>query len=292
MDLDQIRCFLSVAELQSFSAAARRHFITQPAVSQRLKALETSLGARLVERRGRRITLTEAGRLFQRRGLEALAALERGAGEVGETLGLQRGRLSIGAIDAAGVHLLPGPLKTFHRRWPGVEVDVQVAPSGTLLDLLQAGRLDLAVVVLPVTRTGLNVRHLEDEDLVLVLPPGQPATRAARALETFPLIAYPRGSVTRGLIDRELAGRGLTPRVAMELGYPEAIRGLVEAGLGAAILPERVVARGRTGLTRVAGFRLRRGLGLVHRAGEDPSGAARAFAGLLKPRRPGRPRPV
>lgn len=282
MDLDQIRCFLTLAELGSFSAAARRHFITQPAVSQRLKALEARLGARLIERRSRRITLTEAGRLFHRRCEEALASLERGAGEVGELAGLQRGRLSIGAIDAAGIHLLPRPLKTFHRRWPGVEIDVQIAPSGTLLDLLEAGRLDLAIVVLPVSRRGLEAGPLEDEELVLALPPRTPACRVATALRRWPLIAYPRGSVTRGLIDRALAERRLVPRITMELGYPEAIRGLVEAGLGVAVLPARVAAGGRTPLARASGFRLRRGLGLVHRAGEAPVGAARAFASLLR----------
>lgn len=293
MDLDQIRCFLSLAELGSFSAAARRHFITQPAVSQRLKALEGRLGARLVERSGRRITLTEAGRLFHRRCEEALASLERGAGEVGELAGLRRGRLSIGAIDAAGIHLLPRPLKTFHRRWPGVEIDVQIAPSGALLDLLEAGRLDLAIVVLPVSRRGLAAEPLEDEDLVMALPPRSPARRVATVLRRLPLIAYPRGSVTRGLIDRALTERGLVPRITMELGYPEAIRGLVEAGLGAAVLPERVAAAGRAPLARASGFRIRRRLGLVRRAGEEPGGAARAFAALLGPgRSTTRPRPV
>jgi DNA-binding transcriptional LysR family regulator len=102
----------------------------------------------------------------------------------------------------------------------------------------------------------------------------------AAVLARHPLIAYPRGSVTRGLIDTALADRGLEPRIAMELSHPEAIRGLVEAGLGAAVLPERVVARGDR-LIKSPAFTVRRRLGLVRRGTEEPSAAARAFREVI-----------
>jgi DNA-binding transcriptional LysR family regulator len=290
MDFDQLRCFLSVAELGSFSAAARRHFVTQPAISLRMKALEEAVGARLLERSGRSIRLTPAGRLFEPRCRDILRSLERGLADVGELSGLVRGRLAVGAIDAAGIDLLPGLLKRFHEAWPGIELVVRVEPSGPLATALLDGTLDLAIVTLPLDRPGLVVQPLEEETLRLVAPPDRGARNAAALFRTEPLIAYPRGSVTRGLIDEALNGRGLRVRIAMELSHPEAIRGLVTAGLGAAVLPERVIARGGQSLPIVPGLVVRRGLGLVRRGGEEPSAAARAFLDLAgRPVAPARP---
>jgi DNA-binding transcriptional LysR family regulator len=293
MDIDTLRCFLSVAELGSFTAAARRHFITQPAVSLRLKALEAEVGARLVERSGGRARLTAAGRLFEARASEALRQLDRGAVEVGDLLGLKRGRLAVGAIDAAGIDLLPGPLKAFHERWPEVELVVRVEPSGPLVEALAAGTLDWAIVTLPLDRPGFVVETIEEERLVLVSPAEASSRSAgpAAVLARHPLIAYPRGSVTRGLIDAALAAKGLSAPIAMELSHPEAIRGLVEAGLGAAVLPERVVARGGP-LLQSPAFTVRRRLGLVRRGAEKPSAAAQAFRDVIiggaRPRPPKR----
>lgn len=290
MDVDQLRCFLSVVELGSFSAAAARHFVTQPAISLRVKALEREVGARLLERSGRTVRLTPAGRLFEPRCRDILRTLDRGLADVGELSGLLRGRLAVGAIDAAGIDLLPGLLKRFHEAWPAIELVVRVEPSGPLAAALLDGTLDLAIVTMPVDRPGLAVQPLEEETLRLVAPPGRPARSAALLLRAEPLIAYPRGSVTRSLIDEALARRGLAPRIAMELSHPEAIRGLVTAGLGAAVLPERVIARGGQSLPIVPGLVVRRGLGLVRRGGEEPSAAARAFLDLAgRPVAPARP---
>lgn len=282
MDIEQLRGFLSVAELGSFSAAAARHFVTQPAISFRMKALEEAVGARLLERTRGGVRLTPAGRLFEPRCREILRSLERGIAEVGELSGLLRGRLAVGAIDAAGIDLLPGLLRRFHEAWPAIELIVRVEPSGPLAAALLDGTLDLAIVTLPVERPELSVQPLEEETLRLVAPPDRGARSAATLFRQEPLIAYPRGSVTRGLIDEALDRRGLVPRIAMELSHPEAIRGLVEAGLGAAVLPERVIVRGGAKLPRVPGFVVRRRLGLVRRSGEEPSAAARAFLELAR----------
>ncbi|MDZ4806277.1 MAG: LysR family transcriptional regulator [Candidatus Eisenbacteria bacterium] len=284
MDFETLRCFLSVAELQSFTAAARRHFITQPAVSLRMRSLEEGVGARLIDRAGRRVQLTPAGRLFQARAEEALRQFDRGLAEVGDLLGLKRGRLVLGAIDAAGIDLLPAPLKKFHGQWPNIELVVRVESSGPLVEALVAGELDFAIVTLPVDHSGLIVEMLEEERLILIGPPDVPVrvrSSPARLFCAMPLIAYPRGSVTRGLIDAALERRHLAPRVAMELSHPEAIRGLVEAGLGAAVLPLRVVDRGGP-LTRVPGLSITRRLGLVRRASEEPSPAALAFREIVR----------
>lgn len=282
MDLEQLRCFISMAELGSLSAAARRHFITQPAVSQRLKALESEVGERLLIRRGGQARLTPAGEIFQRRAREALQAVEHGLAEIGQLAGLERGRLALGAIDAAGIYLLPPLLKRFHAAHPAIELTLRVEPSAPLVAALRAGELDAAVVTLPLPGAALESLPLESEPLVLVRPPGGPAGETPRRLFLrLPLIAYPRGSVTRGLIDAELARRGFAPATAMELSHPEAMARLVEAGLGAAILPRRVLMPGTGHVEEVAGFTLARRLGLVMRPGEAHSPALTAFRALL-----------
>ncbi len=281
MDIEQIRCFLSVAELGSFSAAAERHFISQPAVSFRIKTLEERVGEKLIERGGGRVRLTTAGSLFRVRCEEALTALERGMAEVADLSGLKRGRLVVGAIDAAGIDLLPPILKSYHERYPGVELLIRVEPSGTLVEALAAGKMDCAVITLPAPRGDLDVVPLIEETLVLLAPPGETATTASGVFAKYPLIAYPRGSVTRGLIDRALKARGLAPRTPMELAHPEAILRMVEAGLGAAVLPERFPERSGARVTEIRSFRVRRRLGLVVRRGETPSEAARVFRDLV-----------
>jgi DNA-binding transcriptional LysR family regulator len=280
MEVVQLRCFLSVAELQSFSGAARRHFVTQPAVSLRIRSLEQAVGEILIERSGARVRLTPAGEVFRERCREALAALDSGLSEVADLTGLKRGKLAVGAIDAAGIYLLPSVLRRYHALHPGIELVVRVEPSAALVEHVLLGRLDCAVITLPVGRPELQVTPLEEETLVLVAPPG-PRRSARDVFRIHPLIAYPRESVTRGLIDRALEERGIAPRTAMELGHPEAILRMVEAGLGAAVLPERVVTRSRAGINRVRSFQVRRWLGLVFRKGETPSPAAQVFRSLM-----------
>lgn len=281
MELEQLRCFLSVAELGTLSAAARRHFVSQPAVSLRLKALEAAVGQRLLVRRGGRAQLTPAGQLFHRRAREALLALDRGLQEVGELVGLARGRLALGAIDAAGIYLLPPLLRAFHHRYPAVALTMRVEPSGSLVAALLVGEIDAAIVALPVAGVAVDALPLESEPLVLVRPAGGPKREtAAQLFKRLPLIAYPRGSVTRGLIDAELARRRLAPATAMELSHPEAMARLVEAELGAAVLPRRVLRPG-VRVQEVPGFALSRQLSFVTRSGEAPSPAAAAFRELL-----------
>jgi DNA-binding transcriptional LysR family regulator len=281
MDIEQIRCFLSVAELQSFSAAARRHFVTQPAVSLRIRALESTVGETLFERGGPGLRLTAAGELFRERCREAVRALDRGLSEVGDLKGLKRGRLAVGAIDAAGIYLLPALFRSFHSLHPGIDLVVAVEPSVSLVTGVVGRRLDCAVITLPACRPDLDVVPLGEETLLLVAPPGA-SSRVAAVFDAFPLIAYPPASVTRGLIDAALAARGITPRTAMEMSHPEAILRMVEAGLGAAVLPETIVDRATARLTRVKAFAVRRRLGLISRSGETPSPAARVFIGMVR----------
>jgi DNA-binding transcriptional LysR family regulator len=288
MDLVRLRYFLAVARTGGVTAAAREHFVTQPAVSLGLKTLEKEIGVRLFERRGGRMTLTAAGERFAAAASQALRRLEEGRRAAARAADTPSGPLVIGATDVASLHLLPAVLPGFHRAYPDVEVGILVDSSRPLVESVAQESLDLALVTLPVDHPDLVVVPLRRDAMALVLPPNHPLARGrlrARDLQGQPFLLYRRGSKTRAFLDRELAARRIAPRVVMETGHPEVMKRLVATGLGMSILPAVSVAeeaRARVLAVRaLPGGPLVRATGLVRRRDREPSPAARAFLDLL-----------
>lgn len=275
MEIRQIRYFLSAARLGSLKAAAREHFVTQPAVSLQLKKLETELGVTLYTRRGRGIVPTEAGALLLSHGGEIIRRIEDLERSIAGHAGGARGTLAIGMIDAASIYVLPGALRGFRRRYPGVDVRVEVSDSDALLTSLDTGRVELAIVTLPITGANLEIVPFYRDALVLVASPRHTlaASRLARrrplqAVADRGLITYPARSVTRRLIEKVFIENGFTLRANMEMSSPEAIKQLTEAGLGASILPRKSVVSevkdGRLVVIPTGRARFERVLGVVH----------------------------
>ncbi len=285
MDLEQLRTLLAAEEAGSLSAAARLRHLTQPAVSLQVKALEQELGASLFHRRGRGVEITEAGRALARQARRALAAVQAGRQEVEQIRGVTRGALRLGVTDAAATGVLPRTFMDFHRRFPGIEVAVEVNSTEPLLARLRDGRFDLVLGTLPVEAADVEVTPLAAERLGLVLPTSAKGVPLARVLAEEPFIAYPRGSITRRLIDAALAGAGLTARPVMEIGRPSVMARLVETGLGVSVLPEAVSTepfrRGAVHCVPARRFTVERRLGLLRLRGASLEPAAQAFATLL-----------
>jgi len=287
MDLEQFATLIAAVEEGSLSAAARRRHLTQPAVSLQMKALEEELGAALLHRRGRGVTPTRAGEALVARARDILGGVRAARAEVSALTGLERGSLRLGVTDAAATEILPRAFAAFHGRHPGIEIRVEVQATADLVANLLGDRLDLGVGTLP-EHEGLpvEVRALRDERLGLVLPPGPAREPLAAALSAAPFIAYPRASTTRRLIDAELARTGLRVRPTMEIGRPDVMIRLVEAGLGAAVLPGSVTegpaARGAVRRPSYRRFAVVRRLGLLWPGGRALEPAARAFAELLE----------
>jgi DNA-binding transcriptional LysR family regulator len=293
MDLNQIRYFLSVARLGQVTAAAREHGVTQPAVSVALKALERDMGARLFDRRGGRLLLTAAGERFSAIASDAIERLDDGRRQAATLSEELSGPLRLGATDVAGIHFLPSVLDRFHRRYPAVEIAIQVDSSRPLVEEVVRGRIDLAFATLPVARSDIIETPIYQDRLALAVPPGHPLARGtlrAGDLTDQAFLLYRRGSTTRALIDREFAARGIRPRVIVETGYPEAMKSLVAAGLGLAVLPAASLAvegsLGRIATRRIPGGPLVRRIGLVRRRDRIPSAPAREFLVFLERRFP------
>ncbi|HEY5132373.1 MAG TPA: LysR family transcriptional regulator [Candidatus Krumholzibacteriaceae bacterium] len=290
MDLTTLKYLVSVAELGSLTAAAQAHFVTQPAVSIRLRKLQEELGVALIESAGRRVRLTRAGEIvldYARRFGRLEEELER---EIADLAGLARGRISIGAMDAASSYVLPHVFSRFRERYPGIDVALEVMATNPLLSELRAGRLDLVVGTLPIERgSDLEVFPIYTERLLLVAHPAH-ALAGRRALAISALagqafISFHEGAITRGIIEGVLGSHGVTPRVTMTTDSPEAIRNLAAAGLGMAILPERVVrddiARGVLVEIAIRGLAFERTLGLIIPVRRYLSATVRAFLGVL-----------
>jgi DNA-binding transcriptional LysR family regulator len=289
MDIRQLRYFLSVVREGSVGAAARLHFVTQPAITLQMQRLQESVGETLLVREGGRMVPTEAGRVLAGHAEAVVRRMEVLEAEMSGLRGLERGSLRVGNIDAASVYVLPDLYQAFHERYPGVTLEIAVGDTRELMEALRHGNVELATTTLPVEAEGFEVFEIYREELVPVAPATDPLSSHKRvtpgSLARAGVITYPRGSTTRRLIDAAFAEAGAPLRPRMEISSPEAIKRLAQAGLGPAILPEPVVAdeleSGALVRLRMGPLRIERAIGMVHRERAALSPAARAFLDMV-----------
>ena len=246
MDLHLLRSFREVARERSFTAAAKNLLLTQPAVSQQVKALETEVGERLLDRSGREVRLTAAGEILLEATDRVLALLDDAARRVKETRTADQGTVTIACGDTVALYLLPPVLSEFRTRFPRADVTVKNHSSREIVELILTGGADLGVVTAPPhLDPALEAAPLLDERLLLALPPSHPKAAAGFARledlsgENAVLLAKP--SVTRAVIDRGLREAGATPTVVMESGNLEVVKAYVARGFGLSFLPAMAV---------------------------------------------------
>ncbi len=300
MTLRQLEVFLAVARAGSFRGAAEALHTSQPALSQHVADLERALGVRVLDRLGRRVALTEAGRLLEEHALRVFATLDGARQAVAELQGLQRGSLVIGASTTPGTYVLPGVLAAFRARYPGIEVRLHIANSAVIERRLRGNEIDLGIVGGHGLAPGeaCLAAGLLDE-LVLIVPPGH-AWAGRREippgdLKGVPVLMREEGSATRRVTERALERAGVPARVAMELEHTEAIKQAVMAGLGLAFVSVHAVRgeveSGRLRALRLRGLRIQRHFHVIHHEGRTLSASARALIELIERAEPPGPRP-
>ncbi|MCC7274682.1 MAG: LysR family transcriptional regulator [Alphaproteobacteria bacterium] len=269
LNLDHLQALAEVVALGSFSAAAARLGLTQPAISLQIRQLERRMGVRLVERVGKRATATAAGRTLLEHGRRiegaVAAAIEALAGHRAGTVG--RVRLGTGAT--ACIYLLPPVLHRLRVRFPELEIVVGTGNTPDILRAIEDNLMDVALVTLPARGRMIQATPLLDDEFVAIFAAGDPHIPPAAtpaALARLPIVLFEPGARTRALVDAWFLRAGLTPKPVMELGSVEAIKELVGAGLGCSVLPRMAVeaAAGRL-VVRPLAPRLHRRLGLVLR---------------------------
>ncbi|MGB2711589.1 MAG: LysR family transcriptional regulator [Conexibacter sp.] len=288
MELRQLRYLAAVAELGSFSAAARRLHVVQPAISQQIRKLETELGVELILR-GSTATLTAAGEQVCRRARTALAEVDSIAREAAESAETVSGRLTIGAMQWLGTIDLPALLAAFAEQHPGVAMTLREAPTPHMIEGVRRGELDVSFVsLLDASRPrGCEAADLGSEELLIcgaagLLPPK--SSLRVRFLHDRPFVAFAEGSSIRAIVDAALRRHGIQPRVMWESNEPFTVRDLAARGLGFTVVPRSFVeAPGPPLEARSARpTAIVRHLSLVWRANREPSRAARRFIAAVQ----------
>lgn len=315
MELTPLRYLIRIAEERHVTRAARKLGVSQPALSAMLRKLEAELGTALLDRTGRGVELTAAGREFLVHARDAVLRADAGVDAVKQMSGLQRGSIRVGGGATATTYLLPRVVWAVRKAHPGLRFYVREAGSATVAAAVIAGELDVGIVTLPMpleARQELLVINLVDDELRLIVPPSamgrggakgtasgaaggsahgatasattsgrgvrgakQGGTFAWKDLRGEPIVAFEAGTAVREIIDAASARAGVTLDVVMELRSIESIKQMVAAGIGVGFV-SRFALRAGEGLSATDG-RLSRKLAIVRRRDRTPSAAAATF---------------
>ncbi|MFI8004800.1 LysR family transcriptional regulator [Streptomyces sp. NPDC086010] len=290
MHFQQLAYFVAVAEARHFTRAAEDVHVSQPSLSQQIKALENELGAELFSRARGNIALTDAGEALLPLARRILADADTARHEVQELVQLRRGRIRLGATPSVCTGLLPDVLRAFHSEHPGIQLLIEEGGSHDLVRQLARGALDLALLVLPLPAgsPALTTVELLHEDLVVVSSvsrpaPGRRGSVTVADLENEPLVMFRHGYDLRELTVAACRAEGFEPTFTVEGGEMDAVLGFVRAGLGIAVVPRMVAVRAGHDLrtTPLATPSLRRTIALAHRSDVEPPRAARELQRML-----------
>ncbi|MBI5256357.1 MAG: LysR family transcriptional regulator [Burkholderiales bacterium] len=290
LSLDRLRTLLAVADLGSFAAAAEALHLAPPTVTLHVAELESRLDARLLLRGRAGVVPTSVGALLIERARRLLAEADDAVDAVRRQVAGQGGQVRVGASTGAIAHLLPQALAVLGRTHPGIDVQVAVLTSAETMARLATGALDIGLVALPQSPVaGLRVQRWRRDPVLAFLPAAwaAPARITPGWLAERPLILNDAGTRLSRQTAEWFAAAGQRPRPRIELNYNDAIKSLVAAGYGAALLPQEASAPQPDARITVRPLRpaLWRELGLAHREGNN-DGATREVLAVLAARSP------
>ena len=293
MDLRQLEIFAKVAEMGSFSRAAEALHLTQPTVSEHIRALEDELGVRLLDRLGRGTATTRAGQLLLSYASRILALAREARQALEGYQGRMRGELIVGGSTIPGEYLLPSVIGRFREKFPEVSTTLVIGDSQAVVDWVADGRVELGVVGARLPQRGLEFHDLSPDEEVVVIPAGHPwQGRAQVTLEELarePLLIRERGSGTRAAFEAALERAGVdlgTLRIAGEMGSNQAIKQAVKAGMGVTVLSRIAVEeesrQGVLAFLRLQDLPVTRGFYVVTHRERSRSPVAEAFRLVLE----------
>jgi DNA-binding transcriptional LysR family regulator len=289
MNRNHLALFHAVAQAGGISRGAERLRVSQPAVSKQLKELEDSLGVRLLERLPRGSRLTDGGRILAQY-VQRMAALEEEAARaIEEFRGLKRGRLAVGASTTIGAYLLPQVFGEFHRQHPGIELQLEIANTQTIQHQLMEGLVEIGLTEGVIEAEHLDSEVFQEDELVAIAPRGHPLLKkrnvTTRELCDEPFVLREEGSGTRAVVEQALSKRGISVKPVLSLAGTEAIKRVVIAGVGIAIVSRLAIGCelqfGSLAIIPVKDLAIRRPLHLQRMRGKDQSPALAQFLKLL-----------
>lgn len=285
MDTPSLKAFVMVADHQSFSLAAEKLFITQPAISKRISGLEQSLHCQLFDRIGRQVVLTEAGEALLPRANNILREIEETRRAMTNLSGEVAGALSMGTSHHIGLHRLPIVLRQFTTQYPDVEMDLKFIDSEQAYDLVMQGKLELGVITLPLTDPSpLRAKKIWEDPLSIVVSPEHPLANkpnlTLQDLSSHTAILPSETTFTRRLVETLFNEQNLQVNVSISTNYLETIKMIVSIGLGWSVLPTVMIDSDIREL-EIPGFNVKRDLGVIYHPGHSLSNAAQAMLALL-----------
>jgi DNA-binding transcriptional LysR family regulator len=240
MELRQLRTFAAVAELRHFARAASLCNLSQPAVSHQIAQLEEEMGAKLLNRAARRVSLTVAGEVFLEEARRILAAIDRAHERMQEVARGAVGRIRLGATATPGLYLLPAILATYCGKHATYDLRFEIGPTHVLAERVARNDLDMAIVAGPLPSGELRARSLSHDDLLIIAPPASPLvrTRALKPhhLESKTWLLREEGSDTRRQLVSWWHRHRIAPSRTMTFDHPDAVKRAVMAGLGVSMV--------------------------------------------------------
>jgi LysR family hydrogen peroxide-inducible transcriptional activator len=287
MELHQLRYFCAVAETGSFSRAAEQSHISQPSLSQQILKLEDELGARLFDRLGRSVRLTELGKTFLPRARTVLRELEAARGDVVEGKEFVGGPITVGVIPTVAPYFLPPRLTAFWRKFPQVRLTIVEEITPVLLDRLRAGTIDVAILALPLRGHEFDAVPLLTERLFAALPKKHKlASRPSLSLKDLraePFLLLRDGHCFRDTAIAACDRARLHPQIVFESGQFRSLLSMVGAGMGVSIVPKMAIEKkSHCRYVRIADDQAVRTIGTVVLHGRSLNRAHSAFLQHLR----------
>jgi DNA-binding transcriptional LysR family regulator len=293
MEDHKLKVFCTVAETKSFSKTSEIIHLTQPAVSLQIQALEEKYETKLFDRSSSTVTLTPAGETLYKYAKEILTLYTSAEKAIGKQTGLLKGSLSIGAGSNIGNFILPALITEFKRIHPKTKIYLLVNNSKRVIELLNAGNIDLGLVEGDVSRQKMIVKKLLSDELLLIVSPEHHWAKrkeiSISELAREPFILREPGSGTRQMIEKFLARHGITLhdlKISAILGSTEAIKDAVENGLGVSIISRWAVRKenryGTLHLLSIKEEKMTRDFSLVMNKNSVSSNSLEEFVSFLK----------
>jgi len=285
MDLQNIKAFLSVVDTGSFSRAAERLFITQPAISKRISTLELDLDCKLFDRLGKRVQLTQAGKALIPGYQRILVEIDESKRIISNLREHVSGHLRFGTSHHIGLHRLPPILRHYSKQYPEVELDIQFMDSEQAAELILKGSIELALITLPdaidkslrtipIWFDAMHCVAANDHSLA------KQHSLSSKQLSQHGALLQSHNTHTRHIIDRCLKLSNNT-KIIMESNYLETIKAMIQNGLGWGVLPESMIDDSLKKL-KVKGVKMERQLGVLVHASRTLSSSASALLDILK----------
>jgi len=293
MDIKQLEIFTKIVELKSFSKAAEAIYLTQPTVSGHIQSLEEELGQRLLDRLGREVVPTKAGKVLYEYAKKMVGLRDEAGQALDQLMGRMKGEIVIGGSTIPGEYLLPAIIGRFREKYPEITVVLKIGDTADIVNRVLAGECEVGIVGSRVDDSRLEYREFIKDELVLIASPKYPLPKkgdvTAKELGSIPFVMRERGSGSRMTIEKRISEIGVDPsgiNIVAEMGSTEAVKQAVKAGLGVSIVSSIAVAEDlRHNSLKVIPFkgkRFLRNFYISTHSGRTMSPIGQAFLDFLK----------